>query len=901
MTQLAVRPPLDPLPSNLYRPSPPTSSAVLWAMFLCFAVAASPAWAWTQLQGEHEGVLTTRTYVDATHGSVAFQIYTPPGYFSPGNVQRYPVLYFLHGSGEDETAFAAALSELPTAGNTGPEKVDSAILSGLLPPMIWVAVGAPGGSWTEALGRMVSEDLVDHVDRNWRTVADRRGRSLEGFSAGAQAVARYLTPRPQRFASTSILGGGFENYRWADQVEAVRVRGLRVNILSGDADQFLAGAQELHALLIAEGIDSQFETLSGVPHNLNLIYKTRGLENLQFHAAAWAAESVVEAGADQVLSGGAPASVSLGGEVLDGGTYTTQWTQIGGPAQEASFTNGFAPNSSVTFHEIGTYALAFTASDAQGSYDDVMVVSVVDLDDSLAMHLPLDVDAVDATGNGNDGVEEGATAVSSGKIGGAYRFDGVDDRIRIADFSYGPSFSFAFWFQADGLAGSSYQYMLSHNGFDAAHSLNVYLPENSTSANGHVRSVMRDADDGRGRYIDAAGSFDDGAWHHFALVVDNVDSRVYVDGEEAVVSAQGGDAFDPGTDLYLGGRSVSPSGRYFDGRLDDVRLYSRRLEPAEIQALGGIPGSDLAPTVDAGADVAIGELEDVVLQGLVTDDGLSSLTATWSQVSGPGTATFSHAADASTSVTFDAAGTYVLRLTATDSQGSAYDELTVAIQAANDPVGHWLLNETSGLVAADESVQGNDGALQGSSGPTWTGGGLSFEASDSQAVILGRPESLDLKPAQTDISLVAWIKVEPGAEGTLIGKAYGSLTKRQYQLYLYDNDNDGRTSVYGLIGGVSNNNAKFELVDDGEWHLVAVVHDAETMKNRMYVDGLPVGSWKNSGSATNAVDVTLGARRHNSNNTGTAWALDGEIGEARIYAWALSDTEMAALHAAGVQ
>ena len=250
---------------------------------------------------------------------------------------------------------------------------------------------------------------------------------------------------------------------------------------------------------------------------------------------------------------------------------------------------------------------------------------------------------------------------------------------------------------------------------------------------------------------------------------------------------------------------------------------------------------------------------------------------------------------------FDAAGTYELRLTASDSRGSASDTVVVAIQAANDPVGHWRLNEGSGLVAVDSSVQNNDGTLQGSSGPTWMGGSLSFDASDSQAVNLGQPESLDLKPAETDISLVAWIKVEPGAQGTVVGKAYGSLLKRQYQLYLYDSDRDGRTSVYGLIGGVSNNNAKFELVDDGEWHLVAVVHDTETMQNRMYVDGLAIGGWKRSGGATNGVDVTLGARRSSSSNSGTAWALDGEIGEARIYAWALSDTEMAALYAAGPQ
>ncbi len=852
---------------------------------------------WSQMQGQNEGVMATLTYVSPDHGAVDLLVYTPPGYYSPGNTDRYPVLYVLHGSGDTETALAEALDELPLSGDDGGAKMDNAILSGYLPPMILVGVGSPNGSWGEELGSLVTEQVPAFVDRNWRTVADRRGRSIEGFSSGARGVARYLTPKAEGFASASILGGGFENFRWADYAQSLRVRGLQVNILSGDQDQFLAGAQELASLLDTEGIANQLEILPGVPHSHNLIYEARGLENLQFHASVWASRSVVEAGPDMVIDGGAPASVEVAGEVLDGGTYATDWQQIHGPGNGATFTNNFAPGTSVTFSEIGTYALRFTASDSSGTYEDVLTVSVVDLDDSMEMHLPLDSDALDATGNGHDGVEQGAQVTPLGKIGGAYSFDGIDDFLTVPDFNYGPEYSIAFWFRAPDLYGSSYQYMWSHNGFDQSQSLNVYLPESNTSSHGSVRSVLRDANDANGKYIDAVGTFSDGAWHHFTMVVDASGSRVFVDGRETMVSAQGGDTFDPTTDIFLGGRSKSPAGRYFEGSIDDVRLYSRRLQKAEAHALGFTLGADQPPTVDAGPDVGIQELEDAYLLAGVTDDDVSSLSLSWSQDSGPGTATFSHPTDASTSVSFDLPGIYNLRLTATDSQGSASDTVAVTIQAASAPLGHWLLNESSGNMALDQSFQRNDGDLVSS--PEWTGTGLSFDSSSSQAVIVGQSESLDLDPATEDISLVAWIRIGPGAEGTIIGKAYGSLSQRQYQLYLYDAEGDGMSSIYGLIGGKSNNNAKYELVDDNQWHLVAVVHDSSTMTNLMYVDGVAAGDWKSSGSATNNVDVMLGARRNTSSNYGIGWALDGEIGEARVYAWKLMPEEMAALYALG--
>ncbi len=65
----------------------------------------------------------------------------------------------------------------------------------------------------------------------------------------------------------------------------------------------------------------------------------------------------------------------------------------------------------------------------------------------------------------------------------------------------------------------------------------------------------------------------------------------------------------------------------------------------------------------------------------MTDDGqvLPTPTLTWSQVSGPGTATFTAPTALTTSVSFSAAGTYVLRLSVYDGALTGSDDVTVTV------------------------------------------------------------------------------------------------------------------------------------------------------------------------------------------------------------------------------
>jgi hypothetical protein len=101
-----------------------------------------------------------------------------------------------------------------------------------------------------------------------------------------------------------------------------------------------------------------------------------------------------------------------------------------------------------------------------------------------------------------------------------------------------------------------------------------------------------------------------------------------------------------------------------------------------VYSTGGPPPNQ-RPVVNAGADQTVTLPAGANLNGSATDDGLpnppGALTTTWTKVSGPGTVSFGDASAAATTATFDQAGTYVLRLSASDSALTGLDDVTVTV------------------------------------------------------------------------------------------------------------------------------------------------------------------------------------------------------------------------------
>jgi hypothetical protein len=77
---------------------------------------------------------------------------------------------------------------------------------------------------------------------------------------------------------------------------------------------------------------------------------------------------------------------------------------------------------------------------------------------------------------------------------------------------------------------------------------------------------------------------------------------------------------------------------------------------------------------------SIGLGQAAALDGSVTDDGLPGpLTTTWSRVSGPGTVSFADASAVDTTAMFSAAGSYVLRLSASDGELAAHADAAIQV------------------------------------------------------------------------------------------------------------------------------------------------------------------------------------------------------------------------------
>ena len=124
-----------------------------------------------------------------------------------------------------------------------------------------------------------------------------------------------------------------------------------------------------------------------------------------------------------------------------------------------------------------------------------------------------------------------------------------------------------------------------------------------------------------------------------------------------------------------------------------------------------------APVARAGPDQTVTMPNSLTLAGSISDDGLpegAPLTSIWSQISGPGTATFTDPTSPMTDVTFSAPGDYVLRLTADDSELQGTDNVTVIVNAESTAVLDIPITASSDDAeeAASGSVNRKNGDLE---------------------------------------------------------------------------------------------------------------------------------------------------------------------------------------------
>ena len=137
-----------------------------------------------------------------------------------------------------------------------------------------------------------------------------------------------------------------------------------------------------------------------------------------------------------------------------------------------------------------------------------------------------------------------------------------------------------------------------------------------------------------------------------------------------------------------------------------VSAFNNDGESSKLQAFGTVPSNNAAPVVGAGPDQTITLPAGATLNGTVTDDGLpnNTLTVKWSQVLGPGVATFANPTSTKTTVTFSAPGSYVLNIQAYDGALFVADDVLILVNPAPQPPPAMPTNVAASLITGSSLV-----------------------------------------------------------------------------------------------------------------------------------------------------------------------------------------------------
>ncbi len=243
---------------------------------------------------------------------------------------------------------------------------------------------------------------------------------------------------------------------------------------------------------------------------------------------------------------------------------------------------------------IGAHKDLYQANFWNGSIDDVRIygnaLSNNDIEalvsyeyDSLIGHWALDESnsffAIDSSVYENDGFIYGSPVFGTGIDGGCYVFDGNDDYVSIPYItspSYGP-FTACLW----AWGGKPGQNMLCQtNGIGTGR---IWL---GLDYDNKLRTALMD--DG-GSTLVSPELWDAGKWHHVAFVWDGSKRHVYVDGVVVVedLSDINSLEFSNGK-LLISAHKDFHTENFWQGAIDDVRVYARALTVSELQGLADL-------------------------------------------------------------------------------------------------------------------------------------------------------------------------------------------------------------------------------------------------------------------------------------------------------------------------
>ena len=202
-------------------------------------------------------------------------VYLPPQYASEP-ARRFPVLYLMHGAGEDETGWA-------TQGMMG-DILDNLIAEGKCEPMIIVCEHAvatlagaqPAGGFNlfnfDAFEKVTVEETVPTFDARFRTLTDRDHRAICGLSLGGFQAYTIGLDHPELFGwigGFSGSGRGPGDRRDSEMYPKSindQYHLLYISIGTDEPAQMYAGIRDLHLALDKLGVNHVYYESPGTGH-----------------------------------------------------------------------------------------------------------------------------------------------------------------------------------------------------------------------------------------------------------------------------------------------------------------------------------------------------------------------------------------------------------------------------------------------------------------------------------------------------------------------------------------------------------------------------------------------------------------------------------------------------------
>jgi hypothetical protein len=198
-----------------------------------------------------------------------------------------------------------------------------------------------------------------------------------------------------------------------------------------------------------------------------------------------------------------------------------------------------------------------------------------------------DTTAADSSTNGFTGTlinMNTGTAWGAGQAGNSLTFDGTDDYVRIpynATLDYqGQTITIAAWINASSTTGNRRILAMPSDEVGGTEKYSLAI------SNGVIEVYFRC---GSADHTVSAPYPGTGSWHHIAATYNGSIIRLYLDGVEVNSDPDTGNiaAATPATDNLIIGNYGPHWNQYFSGKIDDVRVYTRTLSPAEILSLAG--------------------------------------------------------------------------------------------------------------------------------------------------------------------------------------------------------------------------------------------------------------------------------------------------------------------------